>query len=130
VADHTPLIEQIDTWASELEKVQGAPRAVKRVIAEMRQTASDLRADNDADVKDGVCGNCGEEVNFDEHDRDLCRSCRVTCPNCGGSGQVSSETTCVECGGSGRVSHEAAEHLRAVTRHYRKLRAQRKAVRS
>jgi site-specific DNA-cytosine methylase len=73
VADHTPLIEQIDTWASELEKVQGAPRAVKRVIAEMRQTASDLRADNDADVKDGVCGNCGEEVNFDEHDRDCVR---------------------------------------------------------
>lgn len=130
MADHTPLIEQIDTWASELEKVQGAPRAVKRVILEMRQTAADLRSDD----ADGVCGNCGEEVNFDEHDRDLCRSeaarsCRVTCPNCGGSGQVSSETTCVECGGSGRVSHEAAEHLRAVDAHYRSLRA-RKAVRS
>lgn len=38
------------------------------------QLAKALREHDGVAENIGMCGNCGEEVDFDAHDRDLCRS--------------------------------------------------------
>jgi len=51
-----PIIEQLRTWAEELEDRDGvAAKDISAVVAEMRQVATDLEADNEANR----CLQCG-----------------------------------------------------------------------
>lgn len=91
---YEPLIEQLETWRDTLAALPLAAKdpALRRVIVGMNDVVSDLRRESPSPAETmrahldtfgrnrGICGECGNEVDFDEHDREVCTARVETLP--------------------------------------------------